>query len=115
MITLSSNGKEIVCSIRSLVEGGEIHWKRYASHIVELAVEVNVEFFEGCLTLESSRSEEIGVGGEFTRSAKPLSAQSEAVVDGGNDDKAEGDKIDAPASEILSFLTQTCKIDVEKA
>lgn len=66
---------------------------------------MNNEFFEGRLTLKSSRSGEIGVGGEVTtRSAKRPSAL-EAVDE--DYDKAEGVKIDAPASALLSFLIET--------
>ncbi|GMH83378.1 hypothetical protein TrVE_jg6496 [Triparma verrucosa] len=115
VVALSSNGKEIVCSIQPLLEGGKVDWKRHAFHIVDLATDVNDEFFGGRLSLKSSRSVEIGGGGAvLTRSAK-VADRKDTVADE-SDEAVNGDgKEDAPDSAILSFLTETCGIKAEKA
>ena len=102
LVTLSSNGKEVVCSIR----GSD--WKLHARHVASIVWAVNNEFFNGGLKMTSSR-DEVTFGdreGVLVREA-PVVSKAYPVKMAQSSPKDYGG---VKASEVLSFLRDRCEV-----
>ena len=99
LISLSSNGKEIVCSITPLGDGDGNEWKHHAQHLMESAGDVNDEFFEGRLSMSSSRRDEVGeIGNKTTKRSLNVMTQQESIriekdEEGGEAEKDEDEEM----------------------
>ena len=113
LISLSSNGKEIVCSITPLGEGS-LDWKHHAQHLMESAGDVNDEFFEGRLSMLSSRRDEVGeIGNKTTKRSLNVMTQQESVRIEKDEEGVEVEKDDDEES-VFIFLKE-CGIKDNKA
>ena len=117
IVILSSNGKNIVCSVQALGGDGDDSWVLHANNVVELATEVNDEFFRGRLKLVPSRKELVGDVNVMRGGGRNPMLEGVRLSPEDSEKETEKEEQDQniSTSNMLSFLRDSCGIKEAKA